>query len=962
MTTVLSLIIIFTLLFLAYLLIARIIKWYYKSRIARYSIESNYLSRIVISTLFAGFCVINPSISGSILNWLIVELNKTFAWTLMPVESVLSIPTLIAYGLLCMTGVFIINKSYEARRKDFIKNQESKDQLITENEINYPKIEHKEIANFQLRIKQLLELKYKTNGLKLKPYSKKDIFFGSFRDGLRNHFLIIKCENSIPSGINYSEYADLKIKELDQFISTQNSLSIKDSDIVDYYCCFPEKAEFFNFKDKIILTDENTLINDLINFKPYLENVVLNFENEKLFSATTSNSKLKTLKDTFIPPNFVIQEDSEIKDNLSDYINNWLYNCPDAKHLVLLGDYGMGKTSFLKYFSCELAKIRLTDPNGRVPVYISLTNCSPRHGGIDEKVKAFVAENLGVDYAQFEYLIHKGKVLFLLDGFDEMGFVGTHEDRFKQMNEIWQLALKNNKIIISGRPSYFPNEFEMKQALNIVEHDRQAVQTEPYCESIRLQELNEDQIKEYIFKYYPNKSEQYFDWLNHSTGLIELCRRPSMMHIIREMLPKMVRKNVDTIYTQGGAIDNYVEYWINRQESKKIQSVFPVASQKLQFIKAFFRYLAVDFFINDRYDITAKDLNLKFIQFLDNNSDVSFNNKEHKEGFENEIFTSYFIELKDNHFQFVHKSFFEYFVAKEIVNVITNKKYKEAILYKNWSNSIVNFVYDSIGHEYKNHKEIPALLLLRNKKFLAKFKIKTFKIVLMNKTLLGSIFVSAVVVYSSYLYFRLIDFSWYWEALLYIVVFIGEVFIGLFLYFLIEELISKNKKIKFIEKALKIAYIKGQFDIKQNIKLVIKLMQIDTPPQIPIENILFKEEHFKNSSFLKLKNVIFQDCTFPNNEFINCHFNEVFFLNCTIGHNSFKKCSFKNVRFDLCNIDRENSPIDLETNQQHYYLNFENCRFDSRSMKSIKGLIILNKLILEREVLGTDDFLEQIKN
>ncbi|WP_290697544.1 NACHT domain-containing protein, partial [Lacinutrix sp.] len=756
--TLIFLIIISIILFyIVYKLLSLLIVKYFKFQKNRCSKKSSFISKYAILILYLAFCYVNPTISENILNWCIIILNKQFNLNIPTYTIQLDNYSIAIYLVLSLSICYILYQTFNKKNKKHIKQRfiynDYRNKEIKE--IQFPKNTFSESPHLRLRLKKYFELKYQKFNLKLNNSIKDEILYGSYQDGLREFSIFISySEKNINQVTQKNEIEKTKDK-LEYFSKELILKENYNSSFIDlYYIISNGKFEKHN-KKNIITQTEDDILNNLIDFNGYLKSIVENYNHDKLFSAVAKEKDKKTLAETFISPPFSIGEQKEVQTSkLEDNINSWLLNSPESKHLALLGDYGMGKTSFLRHYSETLATDILVQKKIiRFPVLISLTNSSPRHGGIEEKIKAFVAENIGVDYALFNILIHKGKILFLLDGFDEMGFVGTHEDRYKQMNEIWQLAHKNNKLIISGRPSYFTSKYELEKTLNIVKKDDQIIQTNPYCESINLSLLNEEQIQDYIKKYHPLKGEEYFNWITQFPSFLELCKRPSMMHIIREMLPNLYRNEVTNIQTHGGAINKYINYWINRQESKNIQSAFSENIKKITFVKDFFSELAIDLFSAKQYYLTSDYVLKKLKSHIEKADIKKFEADYQKEGFENEILTCYFIELDDGFYRFVHKSFFEYFVAQEIIKKISKGKFSSNILFDEWSNSIVNFIYDDIPENLKNNKSIPALLLLTNKKWLGNIKSKIFKFLLVNSESIYAIGTLLIIITSIFFYF-----------------------------------------------------------------------------------------------------------------------------------------------------------------------------------------------------------------
>ncbi|MCP4107377.1 MAG: NACHT domain-containing protein [Desulfobacteraceae bacterium] len=598
------------------------------------------------------------------------------------------------------------------------EQEEQLEKEYKENRITFPEPLPPENPHLHDRIKELFEIKLKKYDLKLKQSANKEnVLYGYYEDDFDRIIWMIYCDDR--KDIIVSEAEQIEVysyfqNEVKPAISKDTEKGIRD---YPYYILtsgtFESKADLKRFT----VQTEDEFLNSIIDFKKYLRDHLLsNYNNSKIFSSIKKEEDKKTLADTFIAPSFYIgDEKSETCEDLKGYIDKWLTNTSEQKHLILLGDYGMGKTSFFKYYSATLAKEILNGkPFKRFPVFISLTNTSPRHGGINQTIKAFVAEHLGVEYALFEKLVQKGKILFLLDAFDEMGYIGTHEQRFKQFNEIWQLAVSNNKIMLSGRPSYFPTEFELKSILNIPKKGHETTQVRPYSEKLVLNPLDDTRIKEYIGKYYTdNEVKIYLDWIKNNDSIHELCRRPSMMHIIREIIPELYKQNENKLINASDVFEQYINFWFDRQEEKGVPSVFEKYSpEKKSLILSFYKELASDFHLSRILKAKSETIIEKLHSIIDAKGIKGFDKKEFIEGFEAEILTGYFIEIEDDEYKFVHKSFYEYFLANKIIELIKKSELNHDLISDDWLPEVVDFIYDAIPEEYKSHDKIPALYLM----------------------------------------------------------------------------------------------------------------------------------------------------------------------------------------------------------------------------------------------------------
>jgi hypothetical protein len=737
----------FIVLCLIFFLLVRIVETYINSRANRFNPEKNYIVYIAIGAIMMAFTSLYPTPLILIINAISKKVLGSEIEGFSTEPNSTDIIMFLIFVLAICVLVFIAKKSnitpFNLKKLLFSESPSAHKKESPEKQINYPDPIPTDSPHLHIRVKELFELQYKKDKLHLKRKIKAldsngDILYGYTEDPFDITIKLIYCESIGSKDISIARQTQVYniLKKIDTAKFTPEA-SNKDRKIHYYY--ITPKGDIIpnnNLKSFQVWT-EDEFLNSLINFEPYLKNTLISqYENNKLFSATNKEEDRKTLKETFISPNWILEsQDQTPQKELLDYIDHWITESI-PKHLVLLGDYGMGKTSFFKHYAAHLAQEALSNKTiHRFPVLISLTNTSPIHGGLDKLIESFVATHLGVDYALFEKLVQKGKILFLLDSFDEMGYIGTHERQFEQFNQIWQLATTNNKILISGRPSYFPNQVQLKQNLNIPRKGAEAIQTKPYTEVIKLENLTQTDISKYLSIYYLKDASKYYDWLVQNKSLLSLCRRPSMMHIIREMMPQLYQKEND--FSANEVMSLYIDYWIDRQETKEISSAFLHHEDKKQpFLKEFYTELSASFYLADQSKEKSEIIINKLHIFLDTRQEYQFlKNPKNIEGLEREILSAYFLEIDpDDTYKFVHKSFFEFFVAAKIIDLVRANNFKHPLINTTWSSEIIDFTYDVIEEKKqekktKFKKPIPSLLIATGSNpFIIRLKIALFKI------------------------------------------------------------------------------------------------------------------------------------------------------------------------------------------------------------------------------------------
>jgi 6-pyruvoyl-tetrahydropterin synthase len=308
--------------------------------------------------------------------------------------------------------------------------------------------------------------------------------------------------------------------------------------------------------------------------------------------------------------------------------------------------------------------------------------------GLKDRLSNTATNDMGINYDSLMHLIEKQQVVLLLDGFDEMGYVGSREHRLQHFDSIWRLATQGNKIIIAGRPSYFFGEQELNKALAVDANDLIADDL-PHCHLIKFQNLSAEEIEEYLQKYFSlQEVVKYLAFIQSHKQLFDLAARPSLMHIIREMIAEVYADNQEQ-YSAATLMEKYAHHWIIRQDKKEITGSLSKNDKP-----AFFEKLAEWFYLNETEVIEHSKVEELMQQFLKH---IDFSDKDTKDGILGDILSGSFLQRQINNYQFVHRSFFEYFVAKRIVTYIEKESSKKGfpeIFFKLWRQEIAAFVAD----------------------------------------------------------------------------------------------------------------------------------------------------------------------------------------------------------------------------------------------------------------------------
>lgn len=406
-----------------------------------------------------------------------------------------------------------------------------------------------------------------------------------------------------------------------------------------------------------------TLTKNLMNFSNYTQAFLSEFEENPL------------------KHNYIKLKDSN-NDDLFYIINSFMHE-KEENAMLILGDYGCGKTSTCLYISYVLINKYIANGNGYLPIIIYLKEYTKAFD-IDELLTNFFINKYKIpngSIATFKEFLRFGKILLIFDGFDEVAKRVDYDVKYRVFQQISKYAVGKTKIIITCRPNYFQNQKDYESLFKTSYlHFEPTNYRELYFREVYINDLEIDQIKLYIQnneEYLTEngiKISEFIDILSTTHDLWDLAKRPFLLSLLIKTVPQFLldtkkrlnskseflnksEKEEDELINAATLYERYTDNWLEREDQKGKTLI--KASEKKVFCE-----------------------NLAYSLFASNNSDIHFSKlpneiKEHFRDltkindidyFSHDIQSCSFLSTDGNgNFSFIHKSFMEYFVAKKIV-------------------------------------------------------------------------------------------------------------------------------------------------------------------------------------------------------------------------------------------------------------------------------------------------------
>ena len=513
------------------------------------------------------------------------------------------------------------------------------------------------------------------------------------------------------------DVSDIEIEEKIKFLNSHSH------DIVKFIVAI-KNIDNIRHAKKLMNIDieyryKNELLDSLVDFNEYFDEIKKEYENNEI-----SYGDKFSIEDIYTESaggfdNLEPFDESKSIESVEKYLLNWT-NEKSNKQISLLGDYGQGKS----VLSLKVAYEMIINKYERIPIIIELRGKSPKSEEVETLISSW-ATKLHINPLAIIRLMIEGKLLIILEGFDEMDMIGDSNRRLEHFNRLWEFArYKQSKVLITGRPNLFLDNDEMDDFLKSNLDESNLF----YTESVYIRPFNIEKITNSLRNIDQNTKKEMIDLLNkkENNSFLDLMSRPSTLYQASIIWDSLDKNNINS----ASVIDTFLNHAYNRQDEKLRTigktGVSPLLTTNER--KYFILGIAIGMIANNGYtnQINTKDLEALIKKLylaipdkisFDHNQNRSLkirmkDNKNALDSIYNDIRASTIL-VRDltsiSSFKFAHKSFLEYLCAKYFIEVreketkseYFSKEYKSYIegIEKAYSNPVskLNYSKESIG-------------------------------------------------------------------------------------------------------------------------------------------------------------------------------------------------------------------------------------------------------------------------
>jgi hypothetical protein len=336
---------------------------------------------------------------------------------------------------------------------------------------------------------------------------------------------------------------------------------------------------------------------------------------------------------------------------------------------LLLGDYGTGKSAFMAHLAYTLANDCAGDSDAPVPIAVNLKNF-PNAVTLEQLLQEHLRRelNLAVNPAILLHLLAAGRIVLLLDSFDEMGVatVGRSiEEQFRQLAAPTAQAGASpqaNRVLITSRTHFFRDRGQARKAgLGITEavNAESALGIAARSFQATLDDLlpfDETQIGEYLGKRLGAiAGQQAWADIQAIYGLDDLARVPQLLDIILHSLPTL--KAGGHTATPGALYLIYTEQWL--KDPRLRLSEMQLSAQQ---VVVLLETLSTALWARADKRLHYSDL-ARLVREFSPDLATGMNH----ERVDLELRTAAFlVRSSDGYYRFSHKSFLEFFIARRL--------------------------------------------------------------------------------------------------------------------------------------------------------------------------------------------------------------------------------------------------------------------------------------------------------
>ena len=239
-----------------------------------------------------------------------------------------------------------------------------------------------------------------------------------------------------------------------------------------------------------------------------------------------------------------------------------------ARLIVVLGDFGRGKTSFLRQLTRRLPE----ELPGVLPVLVELRTLE-KAPTLDELLaQHLVREGVeDISPAKLRYMIRSGRIALLFDGFDELELRVGYDNAADYLTTLLESVTGQAKIVLTSRSQHFRSTGQVRTALG------ERIETRTASRVVILEDFSDEQILSLLTNLYGGDVERArarFDLLGQVGNLRDLAHNPRMLAFMAALDVDQLHaaQRGEGLLTPAGLYREIIYFWLQGEAQRQQHS------------------------------------------------------------------------------------------------------------------------------------------------------------------------------------------------------------------------------------------------------------------------------------------------------------------------------------------------------------------------------------------------------
>jgi WD40 repeat protein len=385
---------------------------------------------------------------------------------------------------------------------------------------------------------------------------------------------------------------------------------------------------------------------------------------------------------------------NDVHDHLVTRAVKWM-GTEGARLVVVLGDFGRGKTSFLRQLTRVL---HAAETPAVTPILVELRHLEKAPTLDELLLQHLVRQGVAGDFsaAKLRYMITSGRVALLFDGFDELELRVGYDHAAEYLQTLLDSATGQAKVILTSRTQHFRSAEQVRTVLGKQFEDRSGSRV------VVLEEFSDEQILEFLTKLHPNdpgRARIRFELISVIANLLDLAHNPRMLRFIADLDEERLRAaarneaNVAGQITAASLYREIIDSWLTREEQRLTheKGLRPITKQeRLNACTA----LALRLWTSRLAQLALTDLSAEVTFTL---RDIAERGYTDDQAVHSIASGSLLVRDEDGTFTFIHQSVMEWLVASEAARSLGDLGGEQLLATQQMSQLMAEFFTDLAG-------------------------------------------------------------------------------------------------------------------------------------------------------------------------------------------------------------------------------------------------------------------------